>query len=255
MLAHARAGARRYGALLSIAGARRPVIASAVGSMPIGMFGLGILLLAHESSGSFAEAGRVVGAFTLANALGAVVQGRLMDRLGQPPVLRVAAVGHAAAVAGLVLAAQRDAPAWALGLAAVGGGLCLPQLPAAMRSLWGTLVASPEQRETAYAMVTIVFEVGVVTAPVVTAAIAAAVSPAAAVLTGAALGAGAALAFSATGASRRWRGEAHAAGWAGPLAAAGMRTVFAVLAAFGAAIGVVQVMMPAFAAGRGSAEA
>jgi MFS family permease len=42
-------------------------------------------------------------------------------------------------------------------------------------------------------------------------------------------------------------------GWLGPLGAAGMRTVFAVLAAFGAAVGVVQVAVPAFAADRGSA--
>jgi MFS family permease len=42
-------------------------------------------------------------------------------------------------------------------------------------------------------------------------------------------------------------------GWLGPLAAAGMRTVFAVLAAFGTAVGVVQVAVPAFAEARGSA--
>ena len=39
-----RAGARRYAALLALPGARRPVIASAIGSMPIGMFGLAVLL-------------------------------------------------------------------------------------------------------------------------------------------------------------------------------------------------------------------
>jgi len=58
-LGHARAGARRYAALLALPGARRPVIASAVGSMPIGMFGLAVLLLAQDATGSFAVAGRV----------------------------------------------------------------------------------------------------------------------------------------------------------------------------------------------------
>ena len=81
VVSHAREGAR-YRALLALPGARAPVILSAAGSMPIGMFGLG-LLLAHDATGSFAVAGRVVGAFSLANALGAVAQGRLMDRLGQ----------------------------------------------------------------------------------------------------------------------------------------------------------------------------
>lgn len=70
VLSHAREGARRYRLLLALPGARAPVILSAGGSMPIGMFGLGILLLAHDATGSFAVAGRVVGAFSLANALG-----------------------------------------------------------------------------------------------------------------------------------------------------------------------------------------
>src|SRR4051812_11532444 len=157
--------------------------------MPIGMFGLGILLLARDATGSFAEAGRVVGAFALANALGAVAQGRLMDRHGQARVLRPAAVGHAGMLVALVAAATRGAPSWAVALCAFGAGALLPQVPAAMRSLWSALVADEERRQTAYALVTIVFEVSVVTAPVITAGIAAAASPAAAVLTAAAIGA------------------------------------------------------------------
>ena len=59
-----------------------------------------------------------------------------------------------------------------------------------MRSLWSTLVEEPAQRETAYAMVSIVFEVAVVTAPALVAAIVAVSSPQVAVLAAAALGRG-----------------------------------------------------------------
>ena len=253
-LGHAREGARRYGALLALPGARRPVIASAVGSMPIGMFGLAILLLAQDATGSFAVAGRVVGVFGVGNALGAVAQGRLMDRLGQTRVLRTAAVAHALACGALVAAALADADVAWLYVTAAAGGVALPQLPAAMRSLWSTLARDQAQRETAYAMVSIVFEVSVITAPAITAAIVVLASPAVAVGVGAALAAGGALAFSATGASRAWRGVPHDAGWLGPLAAPGMRTVMVVLGAFGTAVGVVQVLLPAFADERGSAE-
>src|SRR5215208_3334770 len=253
-LGHAREGARRYGALLSLPGARRPVVFSAIGSMPIGMFGLAILLLAEDVTGSFAVAGRVVGAFGLGNALGALGQGRLMDRLGQTRVLRAAAVAHALACAALLLAAAGDAPAGVLYACAAAGGLSLPQLPAAMRSLWSVLARDQDQRETAYAMVSIVFEVAVLTAPALTAAIVALASPSVAVAVGAALCAGGALAFSATGPSLRWRGEPHDVGWLGPLAAPGMRTVVLVVGAFGTAIGIVQVLLPAFADARGSAE-
>src|SRR4051794_19728274 len=93
---HIGAGARRYGALVGLPVARWPLVFSVAGSMPIGMYGLAILLLVRESNGSFAVAGRVVGAFGLANALGAVVQGRLMDRLGQSRVLQRAAALHRA---------------------------------------------------------------------------------------------------------------------------------------------------------------
>ena len=249
-----RGGAQRYAALLSLPGARGPVLLSAVGSMPIGMFGLAILLLAEESTGSFAVAGRVVGAFGLGNALGAVAQGRLMDRLGQPRVLRPAVAFHLIACGVLVAAALEGAGTGVLYACAAAGGLSLPQLPAAMRSLWSTLARDDDQRETAYAMVAIVFEVSVITAPALAAAIVALASPAAAVLTGAALCSIGGLGFSATRASRAWRGQAHDVGWLGPLTAPGMRTVFLVLGAFGTAIGVVQVLLPAFADERGSAE-
>jgi MFS family permease len=117
------------------------------------------------------------------------------------------------------------------------------------------LVEDPRQRETAYAMVSIVFEMAVVTAPALVAAIVAVSSPQVAVLAAAALGSGASTAFTVTPASRRWRGTPHQVGWLGPLGAAGMRTVFGVLVAFGTAVGIVQVAVPAFAADRGSAAA
>jgi MFS family permease len=248
-------GMARYRALLGLPGARVPIVASASGSLAIGMFALAILLLVRDATGSFADAGRVVGAFGLANALGAVAQGRLMDRLGQPRVLRAAGIGHALAVAAFVVAAERGAGTAVLMLCAVAGGGCVPQLPAAMRSLWSVLVEDEERRQAAYALVSIVFEVSVVTAPALVAAIATVASPAVAVVVAAAAAAGGALAFAATGASRRWAGAVPDQSWIGPLAGAGMRTVFLALAALGAAIGIVQVAVPAFAAVDGSPEA
>jgi MFS family permease len=230
-------------------------LASAIGALPIGMFGLAILLLARESTGSFADAGRIVAGFGLANALGAVAQGRLMDRLGQPGVLRAAAAVHAVGLAALVLAAAEDARPLVLIACAALAGASLPQLPAAMRSLWGMLVPDVEHRRTAYALVSIVFEVSVITAPAIAGGIIAIVSPSAAVLVAAAVSVGGALAFSLTHASRRWRGEPHDVGWLGPLEAPGMRLTLVVLTLFGVAIGVIQVATPAFMAERGSAEA
>jgi MFS family permease len=221
--------------------------------MPIGMFGLAILLLVHDATGSFADAGLVVGAFGLLNAFGAVAQGRLMDRLGQGRVLRPAALVHGAGLILLVTAAQAGAGTAVLALAAAVAGSCLPQLPAAMRSLWGMLVTDEEARHSAYALIAIVFEVSVLAAPALVTGIVAVASPEAAVLVAGTAGVGAGLAFSLTGASRRWRGEPHTVGWLGPLESGGMRLVVAALTGFGAAIGVVQVALPAFMAAHGSA--
>src|SRR3954447_3802686 len=149
----------RYRAVLTLPGARGPVAASILGSLPIGMFGLAILLLARDATGSFALAGRVAGAFGLANAIGAVLQGRLMDRLGQPRVLRPAAVAHLAAVCALVAVAEADASTALMAVAAAAGGLTLPQVPAAMRSLWGVMTTTAAERQTVYALVSIMFEV------------------------------------------------------------------------------------------------
>ena len=106
-----------------------------------------------------------------------------------------------------------------------------------MRSLWGDLTHTAAQRQTAYALVSITFEVAVMTAPVLVAVITALASPGAAVLVAAALCSAGGFAFSLTAGSRRWRGEPHDVSWLGPLAAAGMRALLVVLLAFGVAVG------------------
>ena len=247
------AGVQRYRALVGIRGVRAPLVLSTLGSIPIGMYGLAILLLMRDAGSSYAEAGWIVGAFSLANAFGAVAQGRLMDRFGQTGVLRMAAGAHLPALIGLVVAADAGASAWVVALCALCGGASLPQLPAAMRSLWNMLVREPELRATAYALVAVVFEVAVVTAPALAAGIAALWSPPVAVLVAGTLAVGSALGFTLTGPSRAWRGTPHDVGWLGPLGAPGMRTVFGALVAFGAAVGIVQVAVPAFADERGAA--
>ena len=122
-----------------------------------------------------------------------------------------------------------------------------------MRSLWGELTNTPAQRQTAYALVSITFEVAVMTAPVLVAVLTALASPAVAVLAAAVLCSAGGFAFSLTAGSRRWRGEPHDLSWLGPLTAAGMRALLTVLLAFGVAVGIVQVAVPAFADAHGSA--
>jgi predicted MFS family arabinose efflux permease len=243
-----RAGARRYGTVLAVPNVRVPLAVSALGSLPIGIYVLGILLLAREATGSFAEAGLVAGAFGLANALGAVAQGRAMDRLGQPRVLRAVATVHASAVAALLFATRSDAAQAILIACAATSGGSLPQLPAAMRALWPTLISDESDRQTAYASGAIAFGVAVVAAPALVAGLVVIGSPGLAVGVAAGIAGTAALTFSATAASRRWQGAMHATGWLGPLTAPGVRTIFGAMMVLGLVLGVVQVAVPAVTA-------
>jgi MFS family permease len=240
------AGISRYWRLIRNPDARVPTAATFIDSLAIGMVGLSLLLLVQDKTGSFATAGAVAGVFQLANGAGATVQGRLMDRRGQTTVLVPAAVLCALSLAALVAMAHIRYPTLMLISVACVGGVSFPQVVAAMRALW-TELAPDDERETAYALLGILFELGVVAGPMVVSAAIALASPSVAVLLGAGLAACAGLVFSATGASRRFAPQGEAASWAGPLVSPGIRTLVLASAAFGVGVACVRVAAPALA--------
>src|SRR3954470_15760212 len=79
-----------YRAALTTPGMRGPVVASLLARLPIAMVGLSLLLYVQRTTGSFAVAGLVSAGSLVGVAVGAVVQGRLMDRLGPTRPLLVA---------------------------------------------------------------------------------------------------------------------------------------------------------------------
>jgi MFS family permease len=157
-------------------------------AVAIGMVSLSILLMVQQSTGRFGTAGVVTGAFTAMNAVSAGVQGRLMDGYGPTRVLAPASVGSAGALVALVLLAQASASTGVLVVVAALGGLSFPQVVTAMRGLWTQLV-EPRQRESAYALLSIVFEVGVISGPLVVSVALVSSSPAVALLLSAGLAA------------------------------------------------------------------
>ena len=86
-----------YRRILSVPGAALFSATGLVARFPISMISLGIVLLVSTSTGSYALAGSVTASFLIASALFAVVQARLVDRLGQsrvlPPAIGVFAAG------------------------------------------------------------------------------------------------------------------------------------------------------------------
>jgi MFS family permease len=92
-----------YRRILAEPGALRMSMAALVARLPISMVGLGIVLLVSAATGRYGVAGAISAAYMIANAGFAILQGRLLDRLGQATVLAVASIGFGSAVGLLVV--------------------------------------------------------------------------------------------------------------------------------------------------------
>ena len=139
---------RAYRAALTAPGALVPVLSSALGRLPIAMFGLATLLYVQRVTGSFAAAGLVTAGALTGVSLGSVAQGRVMDRVGPTRPLLVLAALFAVAVAALVAAVETARPLPVLVLLALVSGLTQPALPAASRALWAVLLPPGPRPET-----------------------------------------------------------------------------------------------------------
>ncbi len=92
-------------------------------ALAIGMVSLSVLLMVQQSTGRFAMAGWVAGAFALGNGVSAGVQGRLIDRYGPSRVLAPVSVGCAVLLICLVALTEASAPSGLLVATAALGGL------------------------------------------------------------------------------------------------------------------------------------
>ena len=247
---------RTYLEVLRRPGAARPAAGTALASLPIGMLGLSVLLLVQRSTGRFAAAGAVVGLLALGTGVGILAQGRLIDRFGPPRVLLPAVALQLPALLALVLAARASAGMWTLGSMALVAGACEPQVGGSLRGLWSVL-APAEQRQAAIALSSTLFEVAVVTGPLLLVAVLAVTGRAGGVLASGACFTAGTLLLTSSAACRSWRPARRPAAGAGAdllgaLANPGMRTLTWVAAVQGTAVRLVQVASVAIAAQHGA---
>jgi len=154
---------------------------------------------------------------------------------------------HPLALVGLVLIASAGAPAWALLLPAVLGGATVPPHGPVMRALWGRVVAGPALA-TAYSLESVAVELCFVVGPLLTALLAATVSPVAAVLVSAAMATAGALWLAATPTVRAVppHPPAEGGGRGGPLRSPAVRALLITVAGVGLGFGAIEVSLPAF---------
>ena len=166
-----------YRAILSRPGALAFSSAGVVARLPLSMVGLGIVLLVSSLTGSYGLAGSVTAAYLVANAVFSVVQGRLLDRLGQGRVLVVATWVFALSLTLTAMSVQNEWPRGLTYLAAALSGASLPAVGACVRARWSHVLDSPAQVQTAFALESVLDEVVFMTGPILVTVLATTVAP------------------------------------------------------------------------------
>ncbi len=169
-----------------------------VARLPISMVGLGIVLLAEHETGSYGFAGSVSAVALIANALFAILQGRLIDRLGQGRVLPVVITVWGAGLSLTMGSLTWDWPTWSTYVFAALAGAALPSVGTCVRARWSHILAErPERLHTAFSFEAVADETVFLVGPIAVTLLATAVHPAAGLLTALVVGVGGTFVFAA----------------------------------------------------------
>ena len=243
-----------YRKVLSAKGVRQPLLGVIVGRLAIAAEPLSTVLLVHGTTGSFAAAGAVMGAYSIAAAIGLPIQGRVMDRIGQTRVILTTTTITAMGFASLILLAHDGASIPALCAVAAFAGLGTIPTGTAMRTLWSGLVPDAELRQAAFAVDAVAIDVAFIGGPLIAAAVIALASPTASLAVCIGLGLLGSLVFACSPASRSWRGAPAEHRQAGPLRSAGIWVLMGAALGVGIAVGAIELAITAFASAHGAAE-
>jgi len=147
-----------YRRVLALPGALAFSTSGLVARLPISMVSLGIVLLVSSRTGSYGLAGAVSASYLIANAVFAVPQGRMTDRLGQGRVLFWASLSFAAALALMMWAVESGWPTPAPHVFAAVAGAAMPPVGSCVRARWSQLVPDKRGLQTAFAFEAVVDE-------------------------------------------------------------------------------------------------
>ncbi|WP_309110307.1 MFS transporter [Saccharothrix sp.] len=240
-----------YRTALTTPGMRGPVVASLLARLPIAMVGLSLLLYVQRETGSFAAAGLVSATSLVGVAVGSIVQGRLMDRLGPTRPLLTAVSLFAVFVTLAVTAVEAGAALAVLVPLAFAVGFTEPMVGSASRALWAHMLPPGSARLAGYAYEAISMEVFFILGPGLSGLLVAAPWAGTGVVVGAASMVVGALWFALNPTVRGVRPSPAQRSLLGALASPGMRTVALAALGFGVTIGFIEVAVPAAAANAG----
>src|SRR5680860_308696 len=172
-----------YRRVLALPGAWAFSMSGLVGRLPISMVSLGIVLLVSTRTGSYGLAGAVSAAYLISNAVFAVFQGRLADRLGQSRVLPWTALVFTVGLAMMMWAVEEGWPTPVPHVFAAISGAALPQIGSFVRTRWSYLVDDNRALQTALAFEAMVDEAVFILGPTLVTLLATGLHPLAGLVT------------------------------------------------------------------------
>jgi MFS family permease len=160
-----------YRAILARRGARGFCSTAFAGRLPVAMTGVAVVFLVHGTTGSYALAGAMNAIAIISAAAAGPAFGRMVDRLGQRPVLVPQITLHVMALAAEVAAAAMHAPTPVLLLTAVPAGAFTPAIGALVRVRWSWLLGQAPDLDRAYALESVLDDLVFTVGPVIAAAL------------------------------------------------------------------------------------
>lgn len=219
-----------------------------VARMPIGMVGLSMLMFLREALGSYALAGSISGVYFVAMAIGAPIQGRLIDRSGPKLTLAVTGLAHPLSLVAILAAARAGAGFPAVAAAAACAGFFATPITVLTRTLWRHRFTREEDRRRAFAIDAVMIEINFTLGPAIIAGVLATANATTAFAMAIGATIAALLVFVASPALRYFRAEKHEGRhMLGPLTEPHLLLVFVTTFGLAMSFGFLEVGYPGYA--------
>ncbi|MEO5758042.1 MAG: MFS transporter [Mesorhizobium sp.] len=139
-----------YGEIFKAKGAKGFATAGFMARLPIAMAPIGIVAMLSQTHGEYWLAGAVSATYALANAFVAPQVSRLVDRLGQAPIVVPTTIISVLAFMVLIAAANQNWPVWILFVSALLAA-AMPSIPAMVRARWTEIFRGRPEMNTVFA--------------------------------------------------------------------------------------------------------
>ena len=210
--------------------------------------GLSMVMYLRESLGSFKIAGAVLGVYFLSMAVGAPVQGRIIDRVGPTLPLRVTGCLEPISFALLIAGVWWQWPVPSLFLFVVMMGIFSPPITVLTRTLWRHRFDSDQDRRMAFSVDSVLMEMNFTVGPALIGLLLAFTSPRTAILFAWVMLTMSIIVFFYSPALKYWKQEApDERHFLGPLTDPKLLLLFFIVFGLTTACGLLEVGYPAYA--------